>query len=55
MAWGCQAVVRPTTLTTIRTTTKSNRTKSHAKWFYVAPQVNVPPQPVQKMTLDGCG
>ncbi len=64
MAWGCQAGVEPAILTTMQNQTESNSTEppatiklgidAHAKWYYVARQVDgATPQPVQKMTFDG--
>lgn len=41
-------------LTTDNTTAEPNPTELHAKWFYVARQLDgATPQPVQKMTHDG--
>ena len=61
---GCQAGVEPANLTTVMITDKTTTTKSydtiklgidaHAKWYYVARQLDgATPQPVQKMDLDG--
>ena len=60
---GCQAGVEPANLTTVMITDKTTTTKSyatiklgidaHAKWYYVARQLDgATPQPVQKMDLD---
>lgn len=64
MAWGCQAGGGSPNLTTMKTHTQVNPTElhtaiklgidAHAKWFYVARQLDgATPQPVQKMTFDG--
>jgi len=64
MAWGCQAGVKPTTLTTMKAKTKSDPNETcesiklgidaHAKWYYVGRQVDgATPQPVQKMSYEG--
>jgi transposase len=64
MAWDCQAGVEPVILTTMQNQSDTNSTEphatiklgidAHAKWYYVARQVDgATPQPVQKMTFDG--
>ncbi len=64
MAWGCQVGVETPSLQRMKTTNQSNPTElyatiklgidAHAKWFYVARQLDgATPRPVQKMTFEG--